>query len=111
MTNLSIDVVEHGELPVGDVDELRRLFDRECFHDFGSWDPDQPCGYAPHELPLIVHSDIDLLVDAPPGTSSFAFIRFKQLIEKVVGREINLVSYGGLKENVDDDIRRDAVLL
>lgn len=56
-------------------------------------------------------SDIDLLVEAPPGTSSFAFVRFKQLIEQVLGREIDLVSYGGLKPKLDDDIRREAVLL
>ena len=56
-------------------------------------------------------SDIDLLVDAPPSTSSFAFIKFKQLIEQVLGREIDLMSYGGLKPKIDDDIRRDAVLL
>jgi len=56
-------------------------------------------------------SDIDLLVDAPPGTSSFAFIRYKQLIEQVLGREIDLISYGGLKPKMDDDIRRDAVQL
>ena len=37
-------------------------------------------------------SDIDLIVDAPPGTSSFAFIRFKQLIEQVRRREIDLIS-------------------
>ena len=56
-------------------------------------------------------SDIDLLVEAPEGTSSFDFIRFKQLIELVLGREVDLVSYGGLKADVDDDIRREAVLL
>jgi len=56
-------------------------------------------------------SDIDLLVDAPPGTSSFEFTRFKQLIEQVLGREIDLISYGGMKPKLDDDIRRDAVLL
>jgi len=56
-------------------------------------------------------SDIDLLVDAPPGTSTFGFIRFKQLIEQVLGREIDMISYGGLKPKMDDDIRRDAVLL
>jgi len=56
-------------------------------------------------------SDIDLLVEAPEGTSSFGFIRFKQLIEQVLGREIDLVSYGGLKPKLDDDIRREAVLL
>jgi uncharacterized protein len=56
-------------------------------------------------------SDIDLLVETPEGTSSFDFVRFKQLFEQVLGREVDLVSYGGLKANVDDDIRREAVLL
>ena len=56
-------------------------------------------------------SDIDLLVEAPEGTSSFGFIRFKQLFEQVLGRQIDLVDYGGLKPRLDDDIRREAVLL
>jgi len=56
-------------------------------------------------------SDIDLLVKAPEGTSSFDFISFKQLIAHVLGRDIDLVSYGGLKTKLDDDIRREAVLL
>ena len=56
-------------------------------------------------------SDIDLLVEAPEGTSSFGFIKFKRLIELVLGRQIYLVDYGGLKAKLDDDIRREAVLL
>lgn len=56
-------------------------------------------------------SDIDLLVEAPPGTSSFGFVRFKQLIEQVLRHDVDLVDYGGLKPRLDDDIRRDAVLL
>ncbi|HRI95469.1 MAG TPA: nucleotidyltransferase domain-containing protein [Nocardioides sp.] len=56
-------------------------------------------------------SDIDLLVEAPEGTSSFEFVRFKGLIEQVLGREVDLVSYGGLRPRLDDDIRREAVLL
>lgn len=56
-------------------------------------------------------SDIDLLVEAPEGASSFEFIRFKQLLERVLGRQIDLVDYGGLKPKLDDDIRRDAVML
>jgi hypothetical protein len=56
-------------------------------------------------------SDIDLIVEAPEGTSSFGFIRFKQLIEQVLGREVDLIDYGGLKPRLDDDIRREAVLL
>jgi predicted nucleotidyltransferase len=54
-------------------------------------------------------SDIDLLVEVPEGTSTFGFLRFRQLIEKVLGREVDLVSYGGLKPGLDDDIRREAV--
>jgi len=56
-------------------------------------------------------SDIDLLLEAPEGTSSFEFVRYKQPIEQVLGREIGLVDYGGLKPRLDDDIRREAVLL
>ncbi|UYM05476.1 nucleotidyltransferase domain-containing protein [Solicola gregarius] len=56
-------------------------------------------------------SDIDLLIQAPDGTSSFAFIRFKQLIEEILGRTVDLISYGGLKAGLDDDIRREAVLI
>ena len=56
-------------------------------------------------------SDIDLLVEAPAGTSGFAFARFKALLEQVLDREIDLVTCGGLKPRIDDDIRREAVLL
>jgi hypothetical protein len=56
-------------------------------------------------------SDIDLIVEAPAGTSTFSFIRFRQLIERVLGREVDLISYAGLKPRIDDDIRREAVLL
>lgn len=56
-------------------------------------------------------SDIDLVIEAPEGTSSFGFIRFKRLIEQVLGREVDLIDYGGLKPRVDDDIRHEAVLL
>jgi predicted nucleotidyltransferase len=56
-------------------------------------------------------SDIDLIVESPPGTSSFEFLRFKQSIERVLGREVDLIDYGGLKPRIDDDIRREAVLL
>ncbi|MDO8121870.1 nucleotidyltransferase domain-containing protein [Isoptericola sp. b490] len=56
-------------------------------------------------------SDVDLLVQAPPGTSSFDFVRFQQLLADVLGRPVDLVEYGGLKPGLDDDIRRDVVEL
>ena len=56
-------------------------------------------------------SDIDLLVQSPPKTSSFDFLRFKQLLESVLGRNVDLIDYRGLKPTVDDDIKREAMLL
>ncbi|MGI9196927.1 MAG: nucleotidyltransferase domain-containing protein [Candidatus Nanopelagicales bacterium] len=56
-------------------------------------------------------SDIDLIVQAPEETSSFDFVRFQQLIERVLGRRVDMVSYGGLKPGLDDDIQREAVHL
>lgn len=56
-------------------------------------------------------SDIDLIVESPPGTSTFDFVAFKQLVEQVLGREIDLVDYAALTPTLDDDIRRDAVRL
>jgi predicted nucleotidyltransferase len=58
-----------------------------------------------------IDSDIDLVVDAPPGTSSFDFIRFRLMLEEVLGREIDLISYGGLRPTLDDDVRKGAILL
>lgn len=56
-------------------------------------------------------SEIDLLIEPPEGTSSFDFIQFKELVEDVLGREIDLVSVDALKPRPDDDIRRVALLL
>lgn len=56
-------------------------------------------------------SDIDLIVEVPDGTSSFGFIRFRQLIEEVLGRGVDLIDYGGLKPGLDEDIQREAVAL
>ncbi len=56
-------------------------------------------------------SDIDLLLEAPEGTSTFDFMRFKQLIEQILGRAVDLIEYGGLTPTLDDDILREAVLL
>lgn len=47
-------------------------------------------------------SDIDLLVEAPEGTSSFGFIRFEQLIEQVLGRGIDMVGGALCFAPVDD---------
>ena len=58
-----------------------------------------------------VDSDIDLIVQPPARTSKFDFLHFKQLLESVLDREIDLIDYRGLKPGIDDDIKREAVLL
>lgn len=58
-----------------------------------------------------LESDVDLLVESPAGTSTFGLLRFKRQIEQVLGRTVDLVDYGGLKDGLDDDIRSEAVLL
>ena len=56
-------------------------------------------------------SDVDLLVQAPPGTTLSRLSAFEETLEAILGCSVDLVSYGGLKPGVDDDIRRDAVPL
>lgn len=56
-------------------------------------------------------SDIDLLVESPAGTSSLEFVAFARLLSEVLGRDVDLVDYASLNPRVDDDIRREAVLL
>lgn len=56
-------------------------------------------------------SDVDLLVEAPAGTSSFDLVRFQRTLEQVLGRRVDLLEYGGLKEGLDTDIRNEAVTL
>ncbi len=56
-------------------------------------------------------SDIDLLVRQPPGTSISGMVALRDLFARVLGRSVDLITYGGLKPRIDDDIRREAVLL
>ena len=56
-------------------------------------------------------SDIDLLIEPPPGTSIGDLLAVRELFSQIVGRPVDLVTYRGLKPQLDDDIRREAVLL
>lgn len=56
-------------------------------------------------------SDIDLLVDAPPGTAIKELLALRGTLEQILGRPIDLITYGALKPGLDDDIRREVVLL
>lgn len=56
-------------------------------------------------------SDVDLLVDAPPGAAIKELLALRDTFQEILGRPVDLVTYGGLKAGIDDDIQREAVLL
>lgn len=56
-------------------------------------------------------SDIDLLVEAPPGSGIKEVVGLRDTFREILGRPVDLITYGGLKAVIDDDIRSEAVLL
>lgn len=56
-------------------------------------------------------SDIDLLVRPPDGTTIAGLLALQRLFEAILGHPVDLMTYGGLKPGLDDDVRREAVLL
>ncbi len=58
-----------------------------------------------------VDSDIDLLVDAPATAGIKDLVELRGIFEAILGRLVDLVTYGGLKPTIDADIRAEAVLL
>lgn len=56
-------------------------------------------------------SDIDMLVQPPPGADLFDMLHMEEVLEAVLGRRVDLVSYRGLDPRRDRDIFRDKVLL
>jgi predicted nucleotidyltransferase len=56
-------------------------------------------------------SDIDLVVRAPRGTQIGDLVAFSSLLSEVLGRHVDVITYGALKKGLDDDIQRDMVRL
>ncbi|WP_297752346.1 hypothetical protein [uncultured Tessaracoccus sp.] len=57
MKRRSIDVIAHQELTEADLHGLRQLFDSEYLEEFGEWDPQQPYGYAPHDVHTMARNE------------------------------------------------------
>jgi predicted nucleotidyltransferase len=55
-------------------------------------------------------SDLDFLVEFEHGASLFDLVRIEMDLADLLGREVDVVSLGGLLPE-DDDVRRDAIRL
>ena len=56
-------------------------------------------------------SDIDLPVDATAGSAITELVGLRDTFREILGRPVDLITYGGLEAVVDDDLRSEAVLL
>lgn len=56
-------------------------------------------------------SDIDLLVRPPKDAIISDLEKLRSVLTELLGRDVDVVSYGGLKPKIDDDIKREAILL
>jgi predicted nucleotidyltransferase len=56
-------------------------------------------------------SDVDLLVQPPPGADLSDMLRLQETLEAILDRGVDLVSYRGLDPTRDRDILRDKVAL
>lgn len=56
-------------------------------------------------------SDLDFVVEPPSGASLSDLAALQEAFTRILGREVDLVTYGGLDPEVDRDILQDAVLV
>jgi len=56
-------------------------------------------------------SDVDILVDLPPGTGLFAIARMQAELEGILGVDVDLVPAAGLKPLVRATVESDMVAL
>lgn len=59
----------------------------------------------------VPESDIDFVVEPPEGASLIELVALEEAFARILGREVDLVTYGGLDPEVDRDILQDTVLV
>jgi predicted nucleotidyltransferase len=92
------DLIDAGRSVLREVAEIRGFTELAVFGSAARGD-DEP------------GSDLDLLVRPPAGADLFDVMRLEQALASIVGRDVNLVSYGGLDPRLDRDILREKVML
>lgn len=56
-------------------------------------------------------SDVDLLVDLDSNVGLFAMLRMRGIAEQILGRPVDIVPRAGLKGDMADAVRREAIAL
>jgi hypothetical protein len=56
-------------------------------------------------------SDIDFLVEFPPGTSLLTHAAFQRELARLLGRDVDVASVHGLKEQIRHSVLQEAVPL
>ncbi|MBI5221031.1 MAG: nucleotidyltransferase family protein [Candidatus Liptonbacteria bacterium] len=54
-------------------------------------------------------SDLDVLVEFSEPTSLFRFLDLESYLKSILGREIDLVTAGGIKPAIKEDILREVI--
>ena len=91
MLKLTLETVKHSELDRKNFESLRRFFDAEYLQTHGPWNPEQPYGYAPHELHIMA-----LLEDEVVGHVGWARRRIL-----VGNNEVVIAGVGGVLINAN----------
>lgn len=82
----SIRIVSHDALSVDDLAGVRAFFDAEYLTQFGEWNPEQPYGYAPHDVHLI----------ASRGDETLGHVGWARRRIGVGGRDVAIAGVGGV---------------
>lgn len=56
-------------------------------------------------------SDVDLIVRPPSDAQIRDMVALAEVFSEIVGRHVDVISYGALKDGLDDDIRSEMVRL
>jgi hypothetical protein len=56
-----------------------------------------------------VRSDIDFLVEFPPGTSLLTHAAFQRELAELLGRDVDVASVNGIHENIRKTVLQEAV--
>jgi predicted nucleotidyltransferase len=56
-------------------------------------------------------SDIDFLVEFPPGTSLLTHAAFQRELSELIGRDVDVASIKGLKDQIRQTVMQEAVPL